>query len=463
MKKKVVAMLLTGVMVCSMTACGEKNDTPAPTDNKNNTEVKEDVNKDTDNNKEEISLSVSTTFAGTDSNAKNYKDGVAAFEKDTGIKIKDSSQTSDETFKARIEADFQTGSEPDVLFYFTGADANSFIEEGKVVPLEEIRAEYPEYAANMDDAKLVPSLVDGKLYTVSTNGYWEAMYVNKGVLADCGVEIPGPDYSWEQFMNDCAKIKEKGYTPVAAALGEIPHYWWEFSIFNNAPALDKHAVVPTTMDEAAHWVAGMEDVKAMYEAGCFPENTLTAKDDETFQLFMNNKAAFLVDGSWKTGGITAACQSDENDPSTLDTEKLANFTVTYVPAKGARKASDLIGGYSMGYYITRKAWDDEAKRDAAVRFVEAMTTDDMIFKFALIGSNPLKEAPVVNESELNSLQQDDLKMVAGATSWTPAVQDLFNGECRVPTFDGMPAIVSGEVSAADAVEEGLNIYASQAE
>lgn len=300
MKKKLVAVLLAGAMILSAAACGsDKGGGSSDSGGSTSGGKKEET----------VSLNVTTTFAGEDGNAQNYKDGVAAFEKETGIEIKDSSQTSNEEFRARIDTDFQTGSEPDVLFYFTGADANSFIEQNKVVPLDEIRAKYPDYASNMDDSKLVPSLVDGKLYTISTNGYWEAMYVNKKVLADCGVEVPGADYTWDQFMADCKKIKDKGYAPVAASLAEIPHYWWEFSIFNNSPSLDKHAVVPENIGAADHWVAGMEDVKAMYEAGCFPENTTSAKDDETFQLFMEDKAAFLLDGSWKTGGITSACQS----------------------------------------------------------------------------------------------------------------------------------------------------------
>ena len=51
-----------------------------------------------------------------------------------------------------------------------------------------------------------------------------------------------------------------------------------------------------------------------------------------------------------------------------------------------------------------------------------------------------------------------LKMVAGSTSFTGPVQDLFQGESRVPTFDGMPEIVSGAVDAKEAVQEGLDIY-----
>jgi raffinose/stachyose/melibiose transport system substrate-binding protein len=38
--------------------------------------------------------------------------------------------------------------------------------------------------------------------------------------------VPGADTTWEEFLDDCEKIKNAGYTPIAAALGNIPHYWW---------------------------------------------------------------------------------------------------------------------------------------------------------------------------------------------------------------------------------------------
>ena len=209
----------------------------------------------------------------------------------------------------------------------------------------------------------------------------------------------------------------------------------------------------------------MEDIKELYEAGCFPENTLSAKDDETFALFTGGKAAFLIDGSWKVGGIAGACQSDPADPSTLDQAKLDQFGVTYVPAKADsdRKATDLIGGISSGYYISKKAWDDEAKRDAAVKFVEHMTESDLVAKFAQHSATALKETPKPDPETLNSLQINAIEMISNATSLTDAVQDLFNGECRVSTFDGMPQIVTGEVSAEDAVAEGLALYTEQAQ
>ncbi|MDE6846144.1 MAG: ABC transporter substrate-binding protein [Lachnospiraceae bacterium] len=471
MKKRLMAAVLAGAMVLSVTACGGQGtssgdtQTPASTDNN----VTSDAGNDTPAESEPaaepagpVELVVTTTFAGEDTNAQNYKDAVAAWEAETGNTVVDTSASADETFKARVVTDFETGSEPDVLFFFNGADSNSFIEAGKVVPIDEIRGVYPEYAANMNDDLITASMVDNKKYAVPVNGIWEAMFFNTEILEEAGVARPGTDYTMDQFKEDCEKIKAAGYTPIAAALGNIPHYWWEFAIFNNqSPAT--HLDIPASVDDASGqaWVAGMNDIKELYELGYFPENTLSATDDETFAMFTEGKAAFLVDGSWKVGGIVGACQSDPDDPSTLDADKLAKFDVTYVPGKGDRKATDLIGGITSGYYITRKAWEDPEKQAAAVNFVEYMTSDSVVPKFAQHAASALKNAPEVDTAEFNALQIKSMDMMAGATSLTGVLQDLFQGDCRVPTFDGMPEIVTGRVSAEEAVAEGLEIYSNQ--
>lgn len=471
MKKRIIAAMLAGLMVVSVTACGNDSSTgseaqapaqeAAPAESAGDSESKE-APAETAQPSGPVELTVTTTFAGEDGNAQNYKNAVKAWEEKTGNTVVDTSATADETFKMRVATDFETGSEPDVLFFFNGADANSFIEAGKVLSIDEIRAEYPEYATNMNEDLIPDSLVDGKKYAIPVNGYWEAMFVNTEILEAAGVEMPGENYTMDMFKADCEKIKAAGYTPIAAALGNIPHYWWEFAIFNNQSP-DTHLEIPESVEDTngQAWVSGMNDIKELYELGCFPDNTLSATDDETFAMFTDGKAAFLIDGSWKVGGIVGACQSDPEDPSTLDNDKLAKFDVTYVPGKGSRKATDLIGGLSSGYYITRKAWDDPDKRAAAVNFVEYMTSDEVVPAFAQHAASALKNAPVVDPAEFNELQLRAIEMMAGVTSLTGAVQDLFQGDCRVSTFDGMPEIVTGKVDAADAVAEGLDAYHNQ--
>ena len=395
-----------------------------------------------------VTLNVTTTYAGEDGNAQNYKESVAAWEEASGNKVEDSSATSDEAFKSRIIMDFEAGSEPDVLFFFNGVDANQFVEQGKVVSVDEIREVYPDYAGNMKDDLLGASPVDGVNYSVPVNGYWEGMFVNKEVLEAANVAVPTAETTWDEFLAACEAIKEAGYTPIAASLQEIPHYWFEYAIYNFQSA-KTHNTVPESVDDeyGQAWVNGLNDIKALYEAGYFPQNTLTATDAETFQLFTGDKAAFLIDGSWKIGGIAAAVDDIEN------------FTVVNVPGKGERLTTDEIGGLSMGYYITRKAWDDEEKRDAAVSFVSFMTSDEVVSRFAGVSATALKEGTTPDTSEFNSLQIDALAYTASFTGISPAVQDNLTPAAREPIFADMASIVTGAVDAADAVAAVLEASA----
>ena len=395
-----------------------------------------------------VTINVTTTYAGEDSNAQNFKDAVAEWEEQTGNKVEDSSATSDETFKSRIITDFEAGSEPDVLFFFNGVDSNQFVEQGKVVSVDEIREEYPDYASNMKDDLLGASPVDGVNYSVPVNGYWEGMFVNKEVLEAAGVEVPTEETTWDEFLEDCAKIQAAGYTPIAASLQEIPHYWFEYAIYNfQDPAT--HNTLPESADDeyGKAWVDGLNDIKALYEAGYFPENTLTSTDAETFQLFTSDKAAFLIDGSWKIGGIAEAVDDIEN------------FTVVHIPGKGNRKTTDEIGGLSMGYYVTRKAWEDAEKKDAAVSFVSYMTSDNVVSRFAGVSATALKNGAEPDTSEFNSLQVDALSYTASFTGISPAVQDNLSAAAREPIFNDMASIVNGDVAAEDAVAAVLEANA----
>lgn len=471
--KKGIALLLSIVMVCSLAAgCGSGSgetkapESKAPSATTAETKAAPETSADAKETQPEaanpVELNVVTTYAGNDTNAPNFTEAVKAWEEATGNTVVDGSQTSNEAFKAQVANDFQTGSEPDVLFYFTGADANSFIDGGKVMSLDEIRAEYPDYGANMDDAK-IPSATNGKKYVLPVNGIWESMFVNTRVLEEAGVEVPGADYTWDQFLADCEKIKAAGKTPIAVALGEVPHYWFEFTIYNYN-GLNNHLTLPATADDeiGQNWVKGIEDIKALYEAGYMPANTNSATDAETLELFYQDEAAFLIDGNWRIGGIIQSCQSDPDDISTLDTEELEKFAVTYVPAKENRKATDLIGGCTAGYYITKKAWDDPEKRAAAINFVEYMTNDDIVMKFSGVGSHALKNAPDIDLSQFNSLEVKAINMVKGATGFVGAVQDSISTPCRVPLFDGMPKLVTGDADITGAVQECIDLMAEEA-
>lgn len=396
------------------------------------------------------SLNVVTSYGGDDGNRSNFEAAVKAYEEATGVTVNDGSATSNEEWKAKVLTDFETGSEPDVLFFFTNADAEPFITAGKVVPIDEIRAEYPDYATNMRDSMMAVAS-DGKNYAVPSYGFWENMFVNKTVLADCGVEVPGPDYTWDQFLTDCQTILDNGYTPIACSLFEVPHYWFEFAVMNNGtlanqldvPQVDESGKLVEN-EASKKWIAALNDLKDLYERGYFPENTLTASDAETVAMFAEGDAAFLIDGSWKVGYFT------DNHQDNLDA-----YAVAYVPAKGERKATEAIGGISMGYFITRKAWDDPEKREAAVKFVSSLTSDEVMSTFVKTEVTALVNG--AKPEGLNLLQQSAADANANIIGVVGAVQDVITGEAKGDLFSNVQNVVTGKMTAEEAVESAMKL------
>lgn len=424
-------LLLVGSLAVLLAGCGDREVPAAP--------------KDTP-----VTLTVVTSYGGDDGSRDNFEKAVAAYQEATGNAVQDMSASSSEEWKAKVLTDFMTGSEPDVLFYFTDADADPFINAGKVVSIEEIRETYPDYGTNMKQSMMAVAS-DGLHYAVPSYGFWENLFVNKAVLRQCGVALPGPDYTWEQFLSDCQVIKDQGYTPIACSLNEIPHYWFEFAVLNNG-TIDNHLAVPKVDgdgvlidDEASRkWIAALEDMTALYQAGFFPADTLTVSDAQTAALFAEGQAAFLIDGSWKVGFFT------KNYP-----DQLENFAISYVPGKGERPASDAIGGISMGYFITRKAWEDPRKREAAVEFVFHMTSEQVLSTFVTTEATALIGG--ATPTGLNALQQSAADTNANITGFASAVQDAISGDAKNELFASIPKVVTGQLSPAEAVENAIRL------
>ena len=213
-------------------------------------------------------------------------------------------------------------------------------------------------------------------------------------------------------------------------------------VMNNG-TVENHLDLPESSEDevGAKWAAGLNDIKALYEAGYFPENTLTASDAETVELFNSGEAAFLIDGSWKVGYFT-------ENAADLD-----DFAIAYVPGKGERSATEAIGGISMGYFITTKAWDDPEKREAAVEFVSQLTSDEVLSTFVTTEVTALVNG--ASPAGLNSLQQSAADTNANITAIAGAVQDTLTAEARGDLFANIQNVVTGKMTAEEAIDSAL--------
>ncbi len=433
MKKRIMLLIAAlGLILCACSLVGE-----VPS-----------VQEENEEPEAPVTLYVVTSYGGDDGSRSNFEAAVEGFKEATGIQVVDGSATSSETWKTKVLTDFLTGSEPDVLFFFTNADADPIINARRVVSIEEIRTLYPDYAGNMKESMLAEG-EDGLHYAVPATGYWENLFVNRAVLEKCGVAVPGPDYSWEQFLLDCETIRAHGYTPLACSLFQVPHYLFEFAVMNNG-SLQNHLDVPavdeggTLVDDAVSrkWIAALEDIRELYERGFFPENTLTATDAETVTMFAEGDAAFMIDGSWQVGYLTERYG-----------DSLSDYVISCVPAKGERLATEAVGGISMGYFITRRAWEDPEIRSAAVKFVSYLTDDNVLSTFVKTEVTALENG--ASPDGLNALEQSAADTNACLTGVTGAVQDTISPEAKTALFANIQKVVTGRMTAEDAVASAV--------
>lgn len=381
-----------------------------------------------------ITLNTITPFGEGDGNHAAYTALCAEYEQQYGVQVNDRSEPSSEAWKSAVIIDFASRMEPDVLFFFATEDASPFVLTDKVMAIDEIRAEFPDYAKDITPGVInTLHAADGKSYAVPIMGYWEGLFINRDLFDTHQVKVPE---TWDELLEAIDRFNAVGITPIAVALDDIPHYWFEFLIYNYTGPSGHSKNVPTLRNNRMDsWGKGLNDFKVLYERGAFPADTLTATDNDTFAMFERKEAAMLIDGSWKVGSVT-------------DTQ---NVEVVFFPsASPARRNTDIIGGFSMGFYISRKAWEDKDKREAAVLFVQTMASAEGVSRFGVNGAAlPISNKQTESDSPLLA---SIARMSAEATAFTPAVQDGLRKSAREYLFTQIPLIAAGEADIAEVLD-----------
>lgn len=390
---------------------------------------------------DDVSLNVVTTFGPNDGGHRAFVTLCDDFEQATGASIDDGSADSTEEWKRNVIASFDTGDEPDVLFFFTGADTDGLIKNNKLVPIDEIREKYPDYASNINLTILEGlSASDGKSYAVPIKGYWERLFVNTDIFEK--LELPLPEDYSDLFALAPALV-EAGFIPIAASLAEVPHYLFEAFLFNRTGPSNHHIVPSNPDDIPESWVTALEQFALMYDAGMFPEDGDAVTHADAFELFQSKKAAMIIDGDWSVAYVR-------------DTENTAviNFPAD---ADGPRASSDLISGFSMGFYITQKAWNDPGKRDAAARFVQFITSDASILRLNVSGAAmPIAGFSASREDTQNNvtpLRRSIDTLNENTTAFVGATADRLAPDVREWLFGRILPLAKGELEAEELLRE----------
>jgi raffinose/stachyose/melibiose transport system substrate-binding protein len=386
-----------------------------------------------------VTLTTVSMFGGTDPNAGNYQTINARFMNDYPyITIEDDSQSADQDWKTKIAADFAVGNEPDVIQYFTDANASDVLAAGKFVTIDEIKAVYPEYAEDTLETGLAAAAnPDGIQRAVPTNGYWEGLFCNKDLFNRYGLDLPT---DWDKMVKAIETFRTNGIVPIAVSLNNVPHYWIEFLMLS-AAGPEGYKTVPVTAPQ--DWCKGLEMFKTLRDMGAFPEDTDIIDNDYAGEMFKNKEAAMQLEGSWYAGGIP-------------DQKNTVVVSFPVIP-EGKAPQGSMVGGISSGFYITKKAWEDADKRDAAVKFVMAHTNSESVAIYW--GGNGQAAAKVEPLADMTPLEISGLDYSSTATSISTTTDSRISQEAYNTLVAGIIDVSTGTRTAEELLNEVLEINA----
>lgn len=389
--------------------------------------------------REAVRLRTASPFGGTDAFAPGYQEMIRVFcQNNPEIKIADESIVSSETWKAKIISDFAAGNEPDVLFFFTGADARQLIRKEKVVPLSTIRLQYPDYGGNIKPQVMeYMTEYNGNIYALPVRGIWEGLFCNRDLFSSYGMPLPK---DWQSLIEAIAGFAKEDITPIAISFTDVPHYLIEHLVLA-AGGVQEHRFVPLAgigiSQYPKSWITALEQFRVFTNLGAFAPEAWTSTNDMAQQMFLDKRAAMILNGSWFCGMVE-------------DTE---NTLVLPFPAMPDSKMQpgEIVSGYSMGFYITQKAWTNSEKRDAAVKFVSDMTSDDAIVSFS--------QGAGIPTADIDVKRADTPFERSGTQLWKNAPDSAMPIDSRLPKrawetlYLGVGPVALGERSARELLNE----------
>lgn len=245
-------------------------------------------------------VTISHYFTG-ELGLKAFNDQVAAFEKASGIKMKES-PVGHEDFKTDILVRAAGRSLPDVFSYWAGARVQFIVDSKSLRPIDDMWA-----AEKLDSVVSKPiaesaTLYDGKRFLVPFNYHYAGVFFNKKVLADAG--ITAMPATWDDFIAMCKTLKAKGVAPIAlGSKNRWPaQFWFDYLLLRTAgPDYRARLMSGEASYDDPEVAAAMGLWKSLLDEGLFVENANADDWTDAADKVARGDAAMTLMGTWITG------------------------------------------------------------------------------------------------------------------------------------------------------------------
>lgn len=153
--------------------------------------------------------------------------------KDVDISLNTTGYSDENQYQAFVKQSFRTQQSPGLFTWATGDQLTQLVDKKLVADTSGIwKKAIADGDVSADLQKYYT--VDGKQYCVPMNiAYW-VMYYNKKIFDENGIEKPA---SWQELMDDAAKLKKNGVTPFYQTSTLFTFPWFETLVAATDPDL----------------------------------------------------------------------------------------------------------------------------------------------------------------------------------------------------------------------------------
>lgn len=299
--KKILALLFALLMVFSMVACGNKEQTP-PADDSPKAETPAVTEDSTAKPYEGITLTYSNYIRVDEAtDTAFYNDLFDAFEEETGATVEvmlyDAGNNT-----AQLNATLAAGAAPDVFGYGGGNEAtmvaNGFLEELDGYFSEEQKAEWLHYAG---------ALTNGGHYVIPFSGgaSYRVIFMNKTLCEELNLEIPEyEDFTWDTLLTygkEAVAAGKKGY--VAPWIGDANAPMCNYINFlyqAGGSILDENGDYALNSPES---IAAMKFIYDMFNTDKIVDS-VNYTYDNAVATFNEGESLFLGAGVWSTAALS---------------------------------------------------------------------------------------------------------------------------------------------------------------
>ncbi|MGY0066908.1 extracellular solute-binding protein [Streptomyces sp. QTS137] len=326
--------------------------------------------------------------------------------------------------QAQNKFDTAAGSKgaPDVLRSEVGWTP-AFAKKGFFLPLDGTEAlkDQAEFKSNLIEQATYEDKVYGVPFVTDTL----ALVYNKELFEKAGVEAPK---TWDDLKKAAATIKDEtgvdGYWGSTAGYYAQPFLYGEGTDMVDADA--KKITVRSPEAEKAYgtWL-DLFDGKGLHKADTTADAYTHIQD-----AFVNGEVAAIIQGPWEITNFYKGSAFKDKD----------NLGITTVPAGSTGTAGAPTGGHNLSVY----AGSDAAKQEAALKFVNFMTSAASQETIALKNST----LPTRDDAYTGKVKADPgiagYQTVLEAAQPRPALPEY--SSLWVPMDDELPQIAGGKES-----------------